>query len=64
MPLGSLGENSSSTEINNWDSLGQVDIIMALDILFGGKVNPIPEMADANSVPEIFSILRRYLLLG
>lgn len=64
MPLGSLGENSSSTEINNWDSLGQVDIIMALDILFGGKVNQIPEMADANSVPEIFSILRRYLLVS
>ncbi len=60
---GSLRENSSSSEIN-WDSLGQVDIIMALDILFGGKVNSIREMADANSIPEIFSILRRNHLLS
>ena len=64
LPLGSLGETSNSTEINNWDSLGQVDIIMALDILFGGKVNMIPEMADANSVPDILDILKRHLLLS
>ena len=63
LPIGSLGETSNSTEFNNWDSLGQVDIIMALDILFGGKVNMIPEMADANSVPDILDILKRYLLL-
>ncbi len=61
---GSLKENSSSSEINNWDSLGQVDIIMALDVLFGGRVNSISEMADANSIPEIFSILRRNHLLS
>ena len=60
---GSLGENSSSVEFNSWDSLGQVDIIMALDVLFGGKVNRIPEMADANSVPKILAILIRHLLL-
>ena len=63
LPLGSLGETSKSTEINNWDSLGQVDIIMALDILFGGKVTMIPEMADANSVADILDILKRHLLL-
>ena len=61
---GSLGKNSSSAEFNNWDSLGQIDIIMALDTLFGGKVNAIPEMADANSVPKILAILIRHLLLS
>ena len=49
--------------MNNWNSLGQVDIIMALDILFGGKLNMIPEMADDNSVPDILDILKRHLLL-
>ena len=63
LPLGSLGETSNSTEMNNWNSLGQVDIIMALDILFGGKLNMIPEMADDNSVPDILDILKRHLLL-
>ena len=63
LPLGSLGETSNSTEMNNWNSLGQVDIIMALDILFGGKLNMISEMADDNSVPDILDILKRHLLL-
>ena len=61
---GSLGENSSSAEYNSWDSLGQVDIILALDVLFDGKVNAIPEMADANSVAKIIDVLIRHLLLS
>ena len=61
---GSLGENSSSAEYNSWDSLGQVDIILALDVLFDCKVNAIPEMADANSVPKIIDVLIRHLLLS
>jgi len=61
---GSLGENSSSAEYNSWDSLGQVDIILALDVLFDGKVNAIPEMADANSVPKVIDVLIRHLLLS
>ena len=61
---GSLGENSSSAEYNSWDSLGQVDIILALDTLFDGKVNAIAEMADANSVPKIIDVLIRHLLLS
>ena len=61
---GSLGENSSSADYNSWDSLGQVDIILALDVLFDGKVNAIPEMADANSVAKIIDVLIRHLLLS
>ncbi len=61
---GSLGQNSSSAEYNSWDSLGQVDIILALDVLFDGKVNAIPEMADANSVPKVIDVLIRHLLLS
>ena len=61
---GSLGENSSSADYNSWDSLGQVDIILALDTLFDGKVNAIAEMADANSVPKIIDVLIRHLLLS
>lgn len=61
---GSLGENSSSAEISQWDSLGQVDIIMALNVLFDGTIFSIPEMASANSVSKILVILRRHLLLS
>ncbi len=61
---GSLGENSSSAEISQWDSLGQVDIIMALNVLFDGTIFPIPEMASADSVSKILVILRRHLLLS
>ncbi len=61
---GSLGENSSSAEISQWDSLGQVDIIMALNVLFDGTIFPIPEMASADSVSKILVILRGPLLLS
>ena len=61
---GSLGENSSSAEISQWDSLGQVDIIMALNVLFDGTTFPIPEMASADSVSKILVVLKRHLLLS
>ena len=55
---GVLKEDSGSENIEDWDSLGQLSILVALDKHFEGKISSISEMAEANSVPKILSILK------
>ncbi len=60
---GSLTETTLTDEIENWDSLGQLSILVALDKLFDGKIAGIREMAEADSVGKILVILRQHSLL-
>jgi len=60
---GLLGENTRAEELDMWDSLGQLSILVALDKLFEGKIASINEMAEADSVPKIISILKQHSLL-
>jgi acyl carrier protein len=54
---GVLKEDSSSESIENWDSLGQLSILVALDKHFNGKIASLSEMAEADSIPKILLIL-------
>ena len=56
---GILEEDSDSESIEDWDSLGQLSILVALDKHFKGKISSISEMAEANSVPKIITILKK-----
>jgi len=49
---------SSSNSIPEWDSLGQINIIVALDKVLEGKVSELQEMATAGSVRKIVEILK------
>jgi len=60
---GQLGENARAEEFDNWDSVGQLSILVALDKLFGGKIANINEMAEADSIPKIIAILKQHSLL-
>ena len=40
-----------------WDSLGHLSILTALDDATGGKASSISDLGDASSVSEIISIL-------
>ena len=60
---GSLGEDARAGEIDAWDSLGQLSILAALDSLFDGKIADIREMAEADSLSKILSILKQHSLL-
>jgi len=51
-----LESNISDTE--EWDSLGHLGILSALDKSFDGKIAPIKEMATANSVEKILQVLK------
>lgn len=63
MKPGSLKENIRAEEIESWDSLGQLSILVALDKLFEGKIASINEMAEADSMTKILNILRQKSLL-
>ena len=54
---GILKEDSCAEKMEDWDSLGQLSILVALDKHFQGKISGISEMAEANSVPKILTIL-------
>ena len=63
MKSGSLGEATCAEEVDGWDSLGQLSILVALDKLFDGKIANITEMAEADSVRKILEILKQHSLL-
>lgn len=60
---GSINIDSSQANVENWDSLGQLSILSALDEQSGGKVADIPELAGALSSKEIIDILKDNLLV-
>lgn len=54
---------TAESNINNteeWDSLGHLGILSALDKFYSGKIAPIKEMAAADSVEKILQILRKH----
>ena len=60
---GILNEDSNSENIEEWDSLGQLTILVALDKHFEGKISSISEMAEADSIQEILTILKEKSIL-
>ena len=61
---GTIDINSSSDNIEKWDSLGQLSILSTMDELFNGKIADIPDIASANSVKLIVSLLKENNLLN
>ena len=60
------GEVNSSTtmeDLVSWDSLGHLNILVALDLSLDGKVSHLPGLASANSVEKILSVLKENSLL-
>lgn len=55
---GKITLNTTSDDIEEWDSLGHLGILAALDTFFDGKVGDIKEIGSARSVREIVQILR------
>ena len=60
---GEIDINSSSDNIEKWDSLGQLSILSSMDELFDGKIADIPDIANANSITSIVSLLKENKLL-
>ena len=45
--------------LKEWDSLGFVSILSALEVRFGSKVAAIEDLASVKSVKEIIRILKK-----
>jgi acyl carrier protein len=63
MKEGSITLESSSENTEGWDSMGQLSILQELDKLFEGKIAAIEEMASADSVATIKSLLQKHSLI-
>ena len=61
--LGSLTENTLAEEVENWDSLGHLSILIKLDKMFDGKIANIAAMSEADSMTKIINILRQHNLI-
>ena len=50
-------------DVEEWDSLGHLGILAALDKFFNGKIAGIRDMATAKSVRQILQILKENSLM-
>ena len=60
---GSLSLESSSENIEDWDSLGHITILGALDDVTEGKSADIVDLTQATSMSEIANLLEEHGLL-
>jgi acyl carrier protein len=55
--------DSSIENLDEWDSLGHLSILVSLDKKFNGNLASIKEMASVDSVKSIFKILENNNLI-
>jgi acyl carrier protein len=60
---GELTMSASMENIEQWDSLGHLSILSALDREFDGKIAAISNIAQADSVKKILDILSENKLI-
>jgi acyl carrier protein len=64
LDVGAVDEDSSAVNQPNWDSLGHLNVLTALDQATSGKAAEIEELAEATSVRLILDLLGRHGLLS
>lgn len=52
--------DTTSSEVEEWDSLGHISILTRLDALLDDVTERVPDLATATSVPEIVTLLRAH----
>ena len=55
-----ITSQSSINDVEEWDSLGHLGILSALDKFYNGKIAPIKEVAAADSVEKILQLLKKH----
>ncbi len=59
LKVGSVRIDDNTKTIIQWDSLGLLSILSALEQQFGNKVASIDDLSSVKSVKEIIDILKR-----
>ena len=57
VPKGTMSEQSEIGQVEEWDSVGHLGMLVALDKALGGAVASLQEMATAGSVARVWQIL-------
>jgi len=60
---GTLSLSTTAEEVEGWDSIGQLSILVALDQLYDGKITSISDMAEAGSITKIIEVLLQHKML-
>tara|TARA_B100000963_G_scaffold227335_1_gene198298 strand:+ start:32458 stop:32700 length:243 start_codon:yes stop_codon:yes gene_type:complete len=58
-----IKENTKSSDIDEWDSLGQLNILSKLDVILDGKTAKIKKLSECYSVNSIYKLLIKHKLL-
>ena len=58
-----LVKSKKFSEIDEWDSLNHLAILIQLDKMFSNKVSKISKMKDADSIIKIIKLLRENNLI-
>ena len=53
-----IGSDAKMGDIEEWDSLGHLAVLSALDRKFDGKVAALSDIAVADSVEKIMTVLK------
>ena len=59
-----INENTKMHDLEEWDSFGHLNVLMALDAKVVGKAASISSLSGAFSVKEIISVLRKHDLVS
>lgn len=63
VPAKDIKDDFKSDNCEEWDSIGQLNIMMSLDKKLKGKVVKIKEISEADSLKKINKILQKNKLL-
>jgi acyl carrier protein len=58
VPIDRINAETTSEEIDEWDSLGQISILARLDLAYDDITEKVSDLASALSVAEIYTLLR------
>lgn len=58
-----INMNSSVKNIEEWDSINHLNLMVEIDNKLNGKAKNISDLAEANSLKKIYSILYKNKLL-
>ena len=64
LDLEAITMDGSQENIEEWDSLGHLSILSALDAKLGGEAAKLNELSKANSVKDLYNHLSKKNLIG
>ena len=59
-----INDQTKAEDLEEWDSIGHLSILVALDNSLNGKIAKISEFSEADSIRKIIKILIQHKLIN